>query len=183
MLTPPSTASTSYISDNCLSSITDPTDFSHKSLQSIDTISRCPICKDFLNTPTVGECGHIYCSFCMLRTLAIERNCPVCKKKLSDHQLFTSTTTEKIVNCWKNVRKTILRGANEECRRKRISDYIKKSKITNSLRTTHLNPKNRYTSCINGKNASKLEFAYLRAPESTPSPSDYDENLKFCIQQ
>lgn len=80
-------------------------------------------------------------------------------------------------------RKTIIRGAEEECRRKRISDYIRKSKITNSLRTTHLNPENRYTSCINGKNASKLKFAYLRAPESTPSPSDYDENLKFCIQQ
>jgi hypothetical protein len=30
---------------------------------------------------------------------------------------------------------------------------------------------------------SKLEYAHLRTPESTPSPSDYDEKLNFCIQQ
>src|SRR6266536_2272973 len=101
MSTPPSSMSTSYISDNSLSSITDPTDFSQKSLQSIDMITRCPICKDFFKTPIIGECGHIYCSFCILKTLAIERNCPVCKKKLSDHQLFKSLATEKTVNCWK----------------------------------------------------------------------------------
>ncbi|GBB93683.1 hypothetical protein RclHR1_02210018 [Rhizophagus clarus] len=180
MLTPPPSTSTSYISDN---SITDPTEFSHKSLQSIDTVSRCPICKDFLNTPTVGECGHIYCSFCVLRTLAIERNCPICKTKLSDHQLFKSIATEKIVNCWKNIRETILRGAKEECRKKRIRDYMQKSKKMNSVRTTHLNPRNRYTSCTNGKNVGKLEYAYLHNSDLISSQSDYDEKLKFCIQQ
>ncbi|RIA85217.1 hypothetical protein C1645_831106 [Glomus cerebriforme] len=169
--------STSYISDSCLSSISDPTDFSQKSLRSLDTITRCPICKEFFKTPTIGECGHVYCSFCILKTLAIERNCPVCKKKLSDHQLFKSVTTEKIVNCWENVRKTLLKGGKEECRKKRIRDYIRRSKNTNS---TRINLKNT-TSCLNGKkNANRLEY--------TPSPSDYDEKLssncmEFCIQQ
>jgi len=96
--------STSYISDSYLSSLSDPTDFSQKSLQLFDTIPRCPICKDFFNTPKIGECGHTYCSFCILKSLAVERNCPVCKKNLSDHQLLKCVTTEEIVNGWNNIR-------------------------------------------------------------------------------
>src|SRR3954462_831059 len=104
MSTPSSPMPTSYASDSCLSSITDPTDFPQKSLQFLDTIIRCPICKEYFKTPTIGECGHNYCSFCILKTLAIERNCPICKKNLSDSSLFKSITTEKVVNCWENVR-------------------------------------------------------------------------------
>ncbi|CAG8464766.1 6433_t:CDS:2 [Funneliformis caledonium] len=179
---------TSYISD--LSSMTDPTDFPQQSLRLLDTISRCPICKEFFNTPKIGDCGHTYCSFCILRSLAIERNCAVCKKILSDHQLLKCVTTEKIVDSWKNIRRTILKGANEEFRKNKIRDYIRRSDNT-TLSRTYSNLK----SSSNGKkNTKKLGYTYLYTPESSPSslpslPSDINENqletsyMKICIQQ
>ncbi|CAI2169040.1 102_t:CDS:2 [Funneliformis geosporum] len=189
MSTPSSSSvTTSYISDSYLSSMTDPTDFPQKSLRLLDTISRCPICKEFFNTPKIGDCGHTYCSFCILRSLAIERNCPVCKKNLSDHQLLKCVTTEKIVDSWKNIRKTILKGAKEEYRKNKVREYIRRSDNTTSSRT-YSNLKN---SSNGKKNANKLG-KYLNTPESSPSslPSLPDENqleispscMKFCIQQ
>ncbi len=84
-------------------------------------------------------------------------------------------------------RKTILKGAKEEYRKKKAKEYVRRCVNTTSARTY---------SCLknssNGKkNANKLNNTYLRTPESTPSPSENDEkqqkispsSMKCCIQQ
>ncbi|CAG8733879.1 4851_t:CDS:2, partial [Acaulospora morrowiae] len=56
-----------------LSSISDPSDFPQVGLKHLDSLPRCPICKDFFKTPMIAECGHAYCSLCIRRCLAAEQ--------------------------------------------------------------------------------------------------------------
>ncbi|CAG8439587.1 6477_t:CDS:10 [Diversispora eburnea] len=86
--------------------ISDPSDFPQTGLQSLDLFSRCPICKEFFNTPMISECGHTYCSLCIRRSLATDQVCPICRVNLSESQ------------------QTLLRGALED---ERINSPNKKS--------------------------------------------------------
>ncbi|OSD02707.1 hypothetical protein PYCCODRAFT_1367093 [Trametes coccinea BRFM310] len=40
----------------------------------------CPVCLEAPSVPTATACGHVFCSSCVLRSLHVERQCPVCRK-------------------------------------------------------------------------------------------------------
>ncbi|RHZ76672.1 hypothetical protein Glove_194g18 [Diversispora epigaea] len=135
--------------------ISDPSDFPQTGLQSLDLLSRCPICKEFFNTPMISECGHAYCSLCIRRSLATDQVCPICRVNLSESQLFKSTMIEDLVQSWTNMRQTLLRGALED---ERINSSNKKSSNKESS-----NNESNYESKINlSSDIASIEKDYVR---------------------
>jgi hypothetical protein len=54
---------------------------------------KCPICLDTASTfekrnsqVVVTTCGHVFCSDCIRRSIAEQRRCPTCRKKLTVRQ-------------------------------------------------------------------------------------------------
>lgn len=44
---------------------------------------KCPICLDPLVRASVTLCGHVYCTECILNVVKSTKQCPICRKKLS----------------------------------------------------------------------------------------------------
>jgi hypothetical protein len=71
--------------------VDDPTDWPDKDWETIDTLLRCPSCKDLLNIArTVTSCGHTFCSLCLRQALdsqqmAGAKHCPICNCKIKDY--------------------------------------------------------------------------------------------------
>lgn len=40
----------------------------------------CPICLDYLISPSVTSCGHIFCERCLLEWQLYHKNCPSCRE-------------------------------------------------------------------------------------------------------
>lgn len=52
---------------------------------------RCPICFDTLQNPSVTLCGHVYCTDCIATVARSTKQCPICRKKLTNkgfHPIF-----------------------------------------------------------------------------------------------
>ena len=51
----------------------------------------CPICMEPAKDPSATTCGHVFCTQCLKRSMAVNSLCPTCRKKLtktSVHRLF-----------------------------------------------------------------------------------------------
>ncbi|EDW81198.2 uncharacterized protein Dwil_GK11936 [Drosophila willistoni] len=55
--------------------------------------SVCPICHDSYNTPTLLECGHIFCDECVQTWFKREQTCPMCRAKVSDDPAWQDGST------------------------------------------------------------------------------------------
>ncbi|XP_043645464.1 E3 ubiquitin-protein ligase RMA1 [Drosophila teissieri] len=44
----------------------------------------CPICMSPLEQPVTTMCGHIFCKQCLTTALNPFRNCPICKKSVTN---------------------------------------------------------------------------------------------------
>ncbi|CAG8589716.1 922_t:CDS:2 [Ambispora leptoticha] len=83
-------------SNNLLDMITDPTDFTKTNLQNFDSLSRCPICKDFYEIPVLVDCGHSFCSLCIRRSIvASEAVCPICHVAIKESQFRKNEVVER----------------------------------------------------------------------------------------
>jgi len=49
--------------------------------------SSCPICLCPFQEPTTTKCGHVYCHDCIQRQIQVNRQCAVCRRKLTAKQL------------------------------------------------------------------------------------------------
>lgn len=47
----------------------------------------CPICFDHPETLAVIPCGHMYCSDCVFRAIAVKGNCSICRKNVKHTQV------------------------------------------------------------------------------------------------
>ncbi|KDQ12277.1 hypothetical protein BOTBODRAFT_34557 [Botryobasidium botryosum FD-172 SS1] len=104
------------------SDITDPTDFpaSLPSLVALDAALRCAVCKDFFKGPVLLTCGHTFCSFCIREALSEHKECPSCRKPVSDQSLHRNTTLEEVVLAFLRARPEILTAVKPpELKRKR----------------------------------------------------------------
>ncbi|KAJ7969283.1 E3 ubiquitin-protein ligase RNF4-like [Quillaja saponaria] len=49
---------------------------------------KCAICMDQLIEETSTKCGHIFCKKCIEKALALQKNCPTCRRKLRKTDIF-----------------------------------------------------------------------------------------------
>ena len=58
-----------------------------KSIIIVDKQSiNCPICMDQLNKDSIiiTKCGHLFCSVCLLKSLSVKENCPICRENIQN---------------------------------------------------------------------------------------------------
>lgn len=88
-----------------METIDDPLDFKNSELQTLDENLRCPICKEFFNTPLIlSTCSHSFCAICIRRCLAAEQCCPKCRTSSFESNLHNNYDLDNIVNAWKGTR-------------------------------------------------------------------------------
>jgi hypothetical protein len=64
---------------------------SSSSLSSSSSDKKCPVCFDSLQRPSVTLCGHVYCTECIMAVVKSTKQCPICRKKLTQrgfHPLY-----------------------------------------------------------------------------------------------
>ena len=44
----------------------------------------CPICTEVMKEASATECGHSFCDVCIKRCLKNKKECPICRKKITD---------------------------------------------------------------------------------------------------
>jgi hypothetical protein len=76
-----------------------------------------PFCFSFTAEPTITPCGHLFCFFCLNKTLTIKKNCPICRTNFPEDYLpqICSKIQDFIGKKWPNefgTRKTELLGWN-----------------------------------------------------------------------
>ncbi|KAI9305815.1 hypothetical protein BJ944DRAFT_61276 [Cunninghamella echinulata] len=92
-----------------METIDDPLDFKNSELQTLDENLRCPICKEFFNTPLIlSTCSHSFCAICIRRCLAAEQCCPKCRTSSFESNLHNNYDLDNIVNAWKGTRALLL---------------------------------------------------------------------------
>ncbi|KAF9505806.1 hypothetical protein BS47DRAFT_1334157, partial [Hydnum rufescens UP504] len=92
-----------------LPDVADPTDFELSELQAVDTVIRCPMCKEFFEGPVLlSQCGHTFCSLCIRGYLPSKSECPVCRHSTSESSLVRNSTLEDIIYAYQAARPVLL---------------------------------------------------------------------------
>ena len=67
--------------------------------QSISTNNiECNICMQVLNDPTQCKNGHMFCRYCVVRSLATKSECPTCKVDLSASSISTNLFVKNLID-------------------------------------------------------------------------------------
>ncbi|AGO10039.1 AaceriAAR049Cp [[Ashbya] aceris (nom. inval.)] len=92
--------------------VTDPSDFAGTSipeLADLDSLLRCHICKDMLQTPVLTQCGHTFCSLCIREYLNRESRCPLCLAELRQNMLQKEFLVGELAACYMGLRAQLLK--------------------------------------------------------------------------
>lgn len=82
-----------------------------QNLKHLEVLLRCPICRQFLDTPVVLKCGHHFCSSCARENLTQAGSkgvCPVCRKSANVGDITSSPTLDEIIQTFRTVRPSLL---------------------------------------------------------------------------
>ncbi|XP_077430341.1 E3 ubiquitin-protein ligase RAD18 isoform X4 [Vanacampus margaritifer] len=66
-------------------------------LKKVDTLLRCPICFDFLNTSMMTKCSHNFCSLCIRKFFSYKLQCPVCNAQSTEQDLRNNRSLDDLV--------------------------------------------------------------------------------------
>ena len=44
----------------------------------------CKLCKDYINNPIYTKCNHLFCGLCINNWIKINKECPICKSKITN---------------------------------------------------------------------------------------------------
>ncbi|XP_077385663.1 E3 ubiquitin-protein ligase RAD18 isoform X2 [Festucalex cinctus] len=66
-------------------------------LKQVDTLLRCPICFDFLNTSMMTKCSHNFCSLCIRKFFSYKLQCPVCNVQATEQDLQKNRLLDELV--------------------------------------------------------------------------------------
>jgi SNF2 family DNA or RNA helicase len=66
--------------------------------QSVERKMECPVCLDKISNPVITPCSHIFCSPCLLQSLAYFDNnkCPVCREPCTKKDVVPLSTTRNV---------------------------------------------------------------------------------------
>lgn len=70
-------------------------------VQPLSSYLKCHLCLDHLKEPQITpECGHTFCKECILRVFGKDQevSCPLCRTKISLHQLHPNRSVEGLLN-------------------------------------------------------------------------------------
>jgi E3 ubiquitin-protein ligase RAD18 len=82
-----------------------PTDFTHPALQSLDTLLRCLICREYYTAPlSISSCSHTFCAECLYSSLKVAKKCPSCRAEADEGRLKKNNALEDVVRGWKDAR-------------------------------------------------------------------------------
>ncbi|AMD22695.1 HHL075Cp [Eremothecium sinecaudum] len=152
--------------------ISDPTEFLNTSipaLADLDSLLRCYICKDFLKSPVLGQCGHTFCSLCIREYLNKESRCPLCLSELRQTMLQKEFVLGEMVACFNGLRKRLLDELSSDSR-------------------ADSQPKRAVKGCKNDENSFDDDLQILSATEYSsgfkrPSPGNNDGKGAAKIQK
>lgn len=91
--------------------ISDPSDFMRTSfpqMSELDSMLRCLVCKDFLKSPVLTTCGHVFCSLCIRRSVSNTSKCPLCSKEIYESGLKKILLLDGISNWFSGNRTDLL---------------------------------------------------------------------------
>lgn len=71
---------------------------------------RCHICKEYLKSPVLTTCGHIFCSICIRRNLSVSQKCPLCHEETYESGLRKILLLDGIIH-WFEKNRTALQSA------------------------------------------------------------------------
>ncbi|XP_013392094.1 uncharacterized protein LOC106160123 [Lingula anatina] len=92
----------------------DPSDWPEdfEEVKGLETLLRCPICFDYLNTAMIiPECSHNYCSLCIRRFINYKTQCPTCSTPVSERELKNNRLLDDIVKKFLAARSRLLQAA------------------------------------------------------------------------
>ena len=58
----------------------------------------CAVCLDIIDKQSVTPCGHVFCNECIMSCLQYNRQCPLCKKGITESSIVTILTEPKPTN-------------------------------------------------------------------------------------
>ncbi|GMM27938.1 E3 ubiquitin-protein ligase [Martiniozyma asiatica (nom. inval.)] len=95
-----------------INEITDPSDWGNSQypqLSQLDSMMRCQICKEFLKSPVLTTCGHLFCSMCVRHAIGTTNKCPICLEETYESGLRKVLLLDGIVNWFDTNRKDLLK--------------------------------------------------------------------------
>ncbi|KAJ1643067.1 E3 ubiquitin-protein ligase rad18 [Coemansia erecta] len=111
----------------------DPSDwprgFEH--LRELEKLLRCPVCKEYLETPmVVSGCGHTFCSLCVRRCIAQETKCPSCRAQTAEGDLYPNRLIESIMREFRNGRLQLLSAIHAAAKSDSLNNPRKKQRVS-----------------------------------------------------
>ncbi|MED6120380.1 hypothetical protein PIB30_020394 [Stylosanthes scabra] len=67
---------------------------------------QCPICLSLLNFPVSLPCSHVFCNFCIVKSMKSSSDCPVCKLPFFPREVHPSPRTLNLVNIYKRMERS-----------------------------------------------------------------------------
>ncbi|XLT38271.1 hypothetical protein HN873_069563 [Arachis hypogaea] len=67
---------------------------------------QCPICLSLLNSPASLPCSHVFCNFCIVKSMKSSSDCPVCKIPFFPREVRPSPRSLNLVNIYKRMERS-----------------------------------------------------------------------------
>ncbi|RYR35083.1 hypothetical protein HN51_031016 [Arachis hypogaea] len=67
---------------------------------------QCPICLSLLNSPASLPCSHVFCNFCIVKSMKLSSDCPVYKLPFFPREIRPSPRSLNLVNIYKRMERS-----------------------------------------------------------------------------
>ncbi|KAK9268132.1 hypothetical protein L1049_010572 [Liquidambar formosana] len=64
---------------------------------------KCPICLSLLNSAVSLTCNHVFCNSCIVKSMKLDSNCPVCKVPYQRREIRPAPHMDNLVSIYKNM--------------------------------------------------------------------------------
>ncbi|KAF6139512.1 hypothetical protein GIB67_015469 [Kingdonia uniflora] len=72
-------------------------------LEKMGTELKCPICLSLLSSAISLPCNHSFCNLCILKSMKLDLNCPVCKVPFRRREVRSAPNMDNLVSIYKSL--------------------------------------------------------------------------------